>query len=301
MGTSQIRRSGGMVLLVEVDPVCINQGDEEEKRAQISCMDLIYECSVAAIVAAGGKDSAFGLPGVMTRSRIPQPSITLQGITLCSTLPNPVYTTRRSGWMTRGWTFQEAIFSKRRLCFTEHQVVFECDDSIYTEVFNQPWDLEVCQWQHEQNVFTTADIPGDSAMLQSLIICGNIGKYSGRNLTLETDALNAFFSLFMRMERLKKPLYQFYGLPILKRTSNDEDGSDEDDGDRDGEEEDDSEEESEEESEEKDDDENKEEADDENEQSITAPELAYTKPVNFLVEALCWYHTPALPDEMAAI
>jgi hypothetical protein len=298
-----------------IDKYCIDQDDPKEKASQISCMDQIYECSIAVLVAAGGKDSAFGLPGVTTRSRIPQPTVSLQGITLCSTLPNTVYTIRRSGWMTRGWTFQEAIFSKRRLYFTEHQVVFECDTTNYSEVFDHPWHIEIGQHQHENSIFDTADIPEDSPMTQHLVICSQIEEYSGRNITFDFDALDAFLSFFTRMERLKRPIYQFYGLPILKRSpgddedDDDDDDSDEDDSDgddsdgdddddRDDDDDDDDDDDNDDDEEDDDDDE---ETEEEREQSNLSRGLPYLNPVNFLVEALCWYHKPASPDEMAAI
>jgi hypothetical protein len=85
-------------------------------------------------------------------------AVSIKGITLLSTLPNPVYITSRSAWMTRGWTYQEAVFSKRRLYFTEYQVVFECDKTLFTEVFNHPQHIKVQQYQLRSDIFISTDI-----------------------------------------------------------------------------------------------------------------------------------------------
>ncbi|EXJ86927.1 hypothetical protein A1O3_03881 [Capronia epimyces CBS 606.96] len=269
-----------------IDKYCIDQEDAREKASQISCMDQIYECSVATIVAAGGKDSSFGLPGVTTRSRLPQPTVRVQGLTLRSTLPNPVYTVRRSGWMTRGWTYQEGIFSARRLFFTEHQVVFECRSTMYSEVFDHPAHIQVWQFQHDDSiVFGLADVGDGPPTMQQMVLCLQIEAYSGRNVTYDLDALNAFLSVFTRLRRLKRPIYHFYGVPIIKRRpGDDETGSDDDEA-------------------ASDDDEDYSEGNEASSSSDQAePEKeGDLKPVKSLMEALCWYHIPGSVGEKMTI
>jgi hypothetical protein len=198
-----------------VDKYCIDQENLQEKMSQIQCMDLIYEHCTAVIVAAAGTDSSYGLPGVTTRARVSQPAVTAKGITMCSTLPNPVYTIRRSTWMTRGWTYQEAVFPKRRLYFTDHQVVFECSEVLFTEVFDHPADVKVQQYQHDSEIFATTDMSEfDSPMMLRYGISSHIEAFSSRNVTHEADALNALLGVFQRLQRAKSSVRQFFGLPI---------------------------------------------------------------------------------------
>jgi hypothetical protein len=53
-------------------------------------------------------------------------------------------------------------------------------------------------------------------MIQRFAISLQIGAFSSRNVTYEVDALNAFQGFFQRMQRLKKPIRQFCGMPIQK-------------------------------------------------------------------------------------
>lgn len=110
-----------------VDRYCINQQDQDDKAILIWSVDLIYANAEFTIIAAAGVDPSYGLPGVEHVSQNTQPSAKVGKHLLVSTLPDPTNLVRGSKWVTRGWTYQEAILSHRRLFFTDHQVYFECD------------------------------------------------------------------------------------------------------------------------------------------------------------------------------
>ncbi|KAF2098868.1 HET-domain-containing protein [Rhizodiscina lignyota] len=107
-----------------VDRYCIHHLDPREAQEQLDQMDTIYESSDITIIALG-PDAESGLPGIST-IRETQPSVGLHDFHLFSTKPHPHLAIRNSTWSQRGWTFQEAVLSRRRLVFTEHQVYFEC-------------------------------------------------------------------------------------------------------------------------------------------------------------------------------
>jgi hypothetical protein len=154
-------------------------------------MDQIYKHYTTLIVSTAGSDSSFGQSGVTSTARISQRTVTTQGVTLCSTLPNPVYTTRRSTWMTRGCTYKEAIFPKRLVYFTDRQVVFECNATLFTEVFNHPADVKVQQCQHDDSISVATDISKfNDPLMPCMAISSHIEAFSSRNVTYEVDALN---------------------------------------------------------------------------------------------------------------
>ncbi|KAH7343105.1 heterokaryon incompatibility protein-domain-containing protein, partial [Pyrenochaeta sp. MPI-SDFR-AT-0127] len=111
---------------VWVDRYCIPT-DPKLKHAQIMNMDIIYRQAIATIVAAAGKDADFGLVGASVRSRLEQPLAKVGKYTLFSTLAHPRSTIANSVWASRGWTYQEALLSKRKIFFLEDQVYYECD------------------------------------------------------------------------------------------------------------------------------------------------------------------------------
>ncbi|KUJ10936.1 HET-domain-containing protein, partial [Mollisia scopiformis] len=108
-----------------IDRYCINQQNKEQAMSQIQQMDTIYEDSEMTIVAAAGVGPTYGLPGV-SRTRRPQPVANIGQLQLVSPGSVAREVLKESRWSTRGWTFQEAYLSRRRLTFTDEQVYYEC-------------------------------------------------------------------------------------------------------------------------------------------------------------------------------
>ncbi|KAK0651135.1 heterokaryon incompatibility protein-domain-containing protein, partial [Cercophora newfieldiana] len=109
-----------------VDKYCIDQSNQEEQRLQFSRMGDIYAGSQVAIFALGD-DSNAGLPGVSSTPRLAQEESRSGAFRFISTMLDPHESIKGSKWSTRGWTYQEGLFSTRRLFFTNHQVYFECN------------------------------------------------------------------------------------------------------------------------------------------------------------------------------
>ncbi|KAM7198222.1 HET domain containing protein [Naviculisporaceae sp. PSN 640] len=117
-----------------VDKYCIDQHNPVEQQEQFSRMGDIYGASQLAIFALGD-DSEAGLPGVSSTPRLSQRQCRSGRFRILSTLPDPRESIDFSTWSTRGWTYQEGLFSTRRLFFTNHQVYFECNAMNATECF----------------------------------------------------------------------------------------------------------------------------------------------------------------------
>jgi hypothetical protein len=111
-----------------VDRYCINQADKTEAHAQIQRMGSIYQDSDLTIIAAAGQGPSYGLPGVGKRHRKPQPVARISGHLLVGALRNAKLSVEDSHWAKRGWTYQEALLSKRRLFFYRR-----------TSIFRMPW------------------------------------------------------------------------------------------------------------------------------------------------------------------
>ncbi|KAF1983083.1 HET-domain-containing protein, partial [Aulographum hederae CBS 113979] len=109
-----------------IDRYCILQTANPHKSEQLRQMDKVYHNACITLVAAVGTDPSHGLPGVGPVPRVPQPSVKVADYLLASSMSNPKLLIRRSPWMTRAWTYQEAICSRRLLAFTEQQVYYEC-------------------------------------------------------------------------------------------------------------------------------------------------------------------------------
>ena len=123
-----------------VDRYCIGQNDEE-KHFQINQMDKVYLCAVITVVAAAGESANYGLPGVSNTLRRAQPCAVVRGQVLASTMRSAREAIGSSRWATRGWTYQEAALSKKRLVFTDDQVFFECKGMSCSESHTVPLAL----------------------------------------------------------------------------------------------------------------------------------------------------------------
>lgn len=119
-----------------VDQFCVDQDDAEDETEQLAIMDYIFEGATATIVAAAGNNMYHGLPGAGTKPyvlRDPQPAIRVGDTALVSTMPDAALMLRKSKWVTRAWTYQEATLSRRCLMFTPSQVYFICQTTCLSE------------------------------------------------------------------------------------------------------------------------------------------------------------------------
>lgn len=181
-----------------VDRYCIPQADSRAKHTQIQLMGTIYAHSAITIVAAAGEDAEYGLPGVDARVRNPQLRIDLGSVygNLRLSRSLMVYDLpwddiRSSFWNTRGWTYQEALLSKRRLVFTDNQVFFQCQDMLCEE---------------SQTVSGPASLgfvfPSPADFENAHTVWKRINEFLNRTLSFEHDALDAISGI-LNMYRTK--------------------------------------------------------------------------------------------------
>ena len=110
-----------------VDSLCIIQDAPQHKHSELDKMSGIYANASVTIVAAQG-DASHGLRGLKDVSEprsLEQRVYSLGKVQL--TEPSfPPYQHNPGVWKTRGWTFQESLFSRRRLVFEADCVRWEC-------------------------------------------------------------------------------------------------------------------------------------------------------------------------------
>ncbi|KAK3302124.1 heterokaryon incompatibility protein-domain-containing protein [Chaetomium strumarium] len=189
-----------------VDQYCINQADTVEKHHLIRHMDRIYSGATLTIVAAAGDDARYGLPGVSRDRRHQQASIVLGGRRLLA-FPDATQDVRRSKWSTRAWTYQEGLLSRRRLVFTHSQVYFQCTKTYCWEWLSMPSNS------------TGRQVPLYRVFPEGVIgqhaddIVDRLREYAPRQLTFDSDALNAVLGIFQLYQA--RQVYHLWGVPFL--------------------------------------------------------------------------------------
>jgi hypothetical protein len=185
-----------------IDALCIVQDDPNDKAVQIRVMDLIYNNSAFTIFAVGCTSVQDPLPGVRPGTRDPKQQVAkIQGLHLAAPLRSPTSAITSSTWNERGWTYQEAMLSQRRIFFTAHQVYFECKQDTWSEdIVAEPTDVVWDVRPHRSRgvgQITPASAPINDWMRNLYLgpYMRVIEEYTQRRLTVESDIVDAVTAL----------------------------------------------------------------------------------------------------------
>ncbi|KAI2464148.1 HET-domain-containing protein [Annulohypoxylon bovei var. microspora] len=184
-----------------VDTLCIVQ-DDAQKLVEIAKMAAIYANATVTIVASGGVDADSGLRGLQgisdPRSLKQVVHSLARGLTAIETHGSKV-ARNQTIWNTRGWTFQEALFSRRRINFENDWIRWECQHAT--------WEESGDGGGSSPRIFAKA-VP-DVGQLSTITMTYNI-----KDLTFPEDALFAFSGI---ASALSNTYYGGFisGLPVL--------------------------------------------------------------------------------------
>jgi hypothetical protein len=191
-----------------VDRYCIWQDDPVHKMGQISRMDEIYGKALITIAAAAGNGSKHPLPGVgLPRHHGPQVQEQVGERTFVADY-GYAFQRRRletSKWFTRGWTFQELALSPRVLFFTDYRLSFQCLSAECLEHLSRPISL-----QDGLRSSTTQKDLYDARGIKALLF-----SYSKRELSFDSDALNAVSGILRAWSRNNIGCSHLMGLPVV--------------------------------------------------------------------------------------
>jgi hypothetical protein len=104
-------------------------------------------------------------------------------------------------------TYQEDYFARRRFTFTNEGVRFECNTCTRNERLSLAMGSEL---DHFSDVFGIYEKPQRS----TLRLVSHIENYTKRNLTYQSDALNALRAVFASILEGDHPVRQFWGIPV---------------------------------------------------------------------------------------
>lgn len=159
-----------------VDKYCI---EERNRHTIISQMDKIYKAATLTIAAASGHNPFHGLPGV-SRLRHHEFRTTDWYPHTAIIIKDPAVEIKNSHWSTRGWTYQEGLFSPRCLIFTPTQWILTQMGVSYRE--QRPF-------VHDWTPFPEFVEGPVSCIFEA------INDYATRDLTYPSDSLEAFLGV----------------------------------------------------------------------------------------------------------
>lgn len=204
-----------------VDRYCIDQNNPTVKHEQIRQMDAIYSNAEVTIIAAAGQDENYGLSGV-GRNRPATQTAHIGDVAVVWAPKDPQAAIKASKWSTRGWTFQEALLSRRRLVFTEQQAYFECSAMNIYESLDIPFqnlhildrsrNYEYPRWEFQGVAAGRIIFENQKPSEVFNRYLSNVEKYSARKLSYAEDSLNAFRGIAQRFWYVKHAVCNIWGL-----------------------------------------------------------------------------------------
>ena len=152
---------------------------------------------------------ARGVPFCGPELRVEQPAIGLYGETWVSCFETVSDKVRRSKWSARGWTYQEGLFARRRLYFTEEQVYFECNSICCQEMvaynFHNLYDGSM----NPRGLFT-----GGFSNRYNAGLDHHIQALTTKDLTFGKRAINAVRGIFRAFATMPSPIRHVWGIPV---------------------------------------------------------------------------------------
>jgi hypothetical protein len=223
--------------------ICIDHSNEAHLSRQINDMHAIYSGAMLTIVNLHGESAESGLPRLphslnedQERLTCPEDAkqITMQvGILdFISCLPTLKQQLEKSVWNTRAWTYQEALLSPRCLFVSDDQMYFECNvlqsceslDETHSGLHNMSYHQISTQLKQFTN---RSDLIIGNGVFRGLVsksfptnekpdsLWADVVKiYSKRQMSYQSDALNAFKAVLAYLEKNALPEGTFWGLPI---------------------------------------------------------------------------------------
>lgn len=172
-----------------VDCLCIVQNDEGTS-AQVALFPRIYSGAYFTIIAAAEKNGLYGSVAEVQSPVQENTADDLHGRLLAT------------HWATRGWTFQEHVFSKRSIVFLDTVIFWDCQRSVWWSE-NQS-SLQLATECESQGITSrldeeTHDMEGNLPRQLTSFFAPNLAlyrelvcRYNHRDLTQPQNALPAF-------------------------------------------------------------------------------------------------------------
>ncbi|RAH55054.1 HET-domain-containing protein [Aspergillus piperis CBS 112811] len=176
-----------------IDRLCIVQDDTTTvKASQINAMGDIYSHSYLTLVDLEGVTMDHGLPGV-SQARASHTIHKACGMSLRAIEDRFPVLLKQTKWISRGWTFQEAMLSTRMLFFTDAGVLFECSQASQEDRFGLTTSMHL----HFTPVTTYRDL---------------LFELSSRSFTINSDILRAFSGIM----HWRYGTEHYFGLPYCE-------------------------------------------------------------------------------------
>ena len=203
-----------------VDSLCILQDDHSTRQMQLNNMSAIYAKACVTIIAAQGSNAEYGLRGFRDFSRPRELDQEVWRLTKGEKLierqfSEPDTLEKDSPWYRRCWTFQEYLYSRRRLIFEADTVRWECDHAVWYEDVDETGSQPACAPLRKQWTYITRYQFKLAVPFPDLSGYGElVSAYNDKDLTHAEDAIAAFAGVTTHLSRIYSGGFN-YGMPEM--------------------------------------------------------------------------------------
>ncbi|KAH7411533.1 heterokaryon incompatibility protein-domain-containing protein [Cadophora sp. MPI-SDFR-AT-0126] len=190
------------------DRLCIVQDDPKEMENTMQHMHGVYMNAVFTIIAVFGTHCEAGLKGYAPSQPWSSPVCSIRGKDFALGCVDPLYELRTSKWITRGWTLQEMVCSRRSLLLMGSSIALWCGKSTKHQDRWGVSDIPHSEWTRSLIPIPAhnRDHPIDSTgktvdeLSSTKYLVDLLKGYLARDLTSKSDFLNAFVGILSYME-----------------------------------------------------------------------------------------------------
>lgn len=177
-----------------VDCFCIVQDDQDTKQLFINSMASIYANAYLTIVAAAGNHADYGLRGIGGGAKARNVShdvVQFQNGKEMYIFRNNICNLEESSWGSRGWTFQENLFSRRTLVFN-HFALWFCRRCFWREDISNPSEAVTYAAIHGPSEFKKSMVTQNATQPDLDEWADHVEDFNRRKLTYDEDVFDAF-------------------------------------------------------------------------------------------------------------
>lgn len=176
-----------------VDSLCIVQDEQHTKRLHLNSMASIYANACFTIVAADGNNADYGLRGTRGAQarNVAYDVVRFESGKQMIIYQHIAWHPDNTSWDSRGWTFQEALFSRRILSFNG-LVSWFCRKAYWEEHIHKPTEDTNYAFTQESSPRTPHFAARKLTWPDLETWADYIFEFNKRKLTYDEDVVDAF-------------------------------------------------------------------------------------------------------------
>jgi hypothetical protein len=203
---------------VWIDQYCTPQYESNQKERQARHVDRVYSEADLVIIAACSDDTSAGLAGTETRARQPSVSATVGDVTLVAIHSKEMDSVFKSKWHTHGFGYERSLLAHRRLLYTEHGLLFQCNGESYKESYAvEAFDIPL--GSPNLRAFTSTPIVFQDVRFADKFpdIVWQMLKTYTKKLQQDQDDESVFTGILNRLASISEEFDHVWGLPVYQR------------------------------------------------------------------------------------